>query len=89
METQQHQQLSLTIKSTSGRFTERFNAQNRAQKVLDEAIRYFGLATGGSVSYTLRREAGGGDLALGEKLADLGVRDGDVLVLQTNQAQDG
>lgn len=88
MVAQQHQLLTLTVKSTSGRFSDRFNAENRAQKVLDEAIRYFGLAIGGNVTYTLRRE-GSGDLALNEKLADLGLHDGDVLVLQTNQAQDG
>lgn len=89
MPPQQHKQLDLTVKSTSGQFEERFNEENRAQKVLDEAIRYFGLATGGSVTYTLRREADGRSLALSEKLGDLGVRDGDVLLLQTNQAQDG
>lgn len=81
--------LDLTVKSTSGRFPGRFNQENRAQRVLDEAVRYFGLATGGNVSYTLRREFDGLDLALGEKLEELGLRDGDVLLLQTSQAQDG
>lgn len=89
MPPQQRKHLDLTVKSTSGQFTEWFNAENRAQKVLDGAIRYFGLAIGGTVTYTLRRQADGRDLALSEKLEDLGVRDGDVLLLQTNQAQDG
>lgn len=89
MPPKQEKHLRLTVKSTSGQFEERFNQENRAQKVLDEAIKYFGLATGGNVTYTLRREADGRGLALSEKLEDLGVHDGDVLLLQTNQAQDG
>lgn len=85
----QHNQLDLTIKSTSGQFTERFNAENRAQKVLDDAIKYFGLASGGGVTYSLIRESDGMTLAPTEKLTDLGIHDKDVLILQTNQAQDG
>lgn len=86
---QQHNQLDLTIKSTSGQFDARFNAENRAQKVLDDAIRELGLTTGGGVSYSLVREADGRTLALAEKLSELGVHDRDVLIVQTNQAQDG
>ena len=61
---------------------------NKAQKVFDEAIKYFGLNTTGG-TYVLRREADNRSLALGEKLEDLGLVDGDVLLLQTSQAQDG
>lgn len=86
---QQHQLVDLVVKSTSGRFSARFNLANRAEKVLDEAINYFGLASGGSISYTLKRESDGLVLSPTEKLGDLGVLDGDVLLLQTNQAQDG
>jgi uncharacterized ubiquitin-like protein YukD len=86
---EQDQFLTLTVRSTSGTFTGRFNRQNRAQKVLDEAIRDLDLNTGPGVTYLLRREADDRTLALGEKLADLGLVDGDVLLLQTNQAQDG
>jgi hypothetical protein len=85
----QHNQVDLTIKSTSGQFTDRFNVENRAQKVLDAAIKEFGLATGGGVTYSLVREADGRTLALSEKLSDLGIHDKDVLLIQTNQAQDG
>ena len=79
--------LDLAVKSTSGIFTDRYNKHQRAQKVFDDAISYFGLSSSGT--YILKREADGRDLDLGEKLEDLGLSDGDVLVLQANQAQDG
>jgi hypothetical protein len=81
--------LTLTVKSTSGTFTDRFNRENRAQKVLDEALAKLGLNTGPGVTYVLVRATDGRVLALGEKLAELGLVDGDLLLLQTNQAQDG
>ncbi len=80
--------LDLTVKSTSGTFSDRYNKNNKAQKVFDEAISYFRLNTTGG-TYVLRREADSRTLALGEKLEDLGLIDGDVLLLQTSQAQDG
>lgn len=80
--------VNLTVKSTSGTFRDRFNWHNKAQHVFDAAFKYFGLnASAGT--YVLRRDADGRTLALGEKLEDLGLVDGDVLLLQTNQAQDG
>lgn len=82
-------QLDLTVKSTSGQFTDKFNAENRAEKILDEAIRRLGLNTGGGITYILRREADGRTLNLSEKLGDLGIITGDVILVQTNQAQDG
>lgn len=81
--------LELIVKSTSGQFTDTFNTSNRAQKVLDEAIRRLGLNTGGGITYVLRRATDGRTLNLSEKLGDLGLVDGDVLLVQTNQAQDG
>lgn len=81
--------LDLTVKSTSGTFTERFNRNNKAQKVFDRAIAHFSLNTAGGVTYTLRREADGRALALDQKLEDLGLINADVLLLQANQAQDG
>lgn len=80
--------LDLAVKSTSGVYTERFNKHVKAQHVFDAAIKYFELNVAGA-TYFLRREADGRTLALGEKLEDLGLNDGDVLLLQTSQAQDG
>lgn len=84
-----NQQINLTVKSTSGQFTNKYNLNNKAQKVFDEAIRRFQLSTSGGVTYTLKRDADNRVLALDEKLEDLGLLNGDVLILQTNQAQDG
>jgi hypothetical protein len=81
--------LQLTVKSTSGEFTDEFNTSNKADKVLDRAIKEFGLSTGGTVTYILRRAADGRTLALSEKLGDLQLVDGDVILVQTNQAKDG
>lgn len=83
------QHINLTVKSTSGQFTDKYNLNNKAQKVFDEAIRRFQLSTSGGVTYTLKREADNRVLALDEKLEGLGLVNGDILVLQTNQAQDG
>ncbi|TFV57742.1 hypothetical protein E4P41_13870 [Geodermatophilus sp. DF01-2] len=79
----------LAVKSTSGVFTDRFNRNNKAKKVFDAAVSYFGLGSAGAVTYYLRREADGRTLDLNEQLDDLGLVDGDVLLLQTSQAQDG
>lgn len=79
----------LTVKSTSGSFADRFNKNTKAQHVFDAAIKYFDLTVGGGATYYLRREADGRTLSLSEKLEDLGLKDEDVLLLQTSQAQDG
>jgi hypothetical protein len=89
MSSSHDKKLQLTVKSTSGQFSDEFNAENKAQKVLDEAVRRLGLNTGGGVTYVLRREADGRTLDLAEKLGELGVLTGDVLLVQTSQAQDG
>lgn len=78
--------LNLTVRSTSGSFTDRWNKQNKAQRVHDDAIRKLRLAAG---TYLLKRERDGVSLTLSEKLVDLGLVDGDVLILQASQPQDG
>lgn len=80
--------ITLTVKTTSGPYTDRFNSSNKARKVHDEAIEKLNLPSAG-VTYTLLSQRDNRVLALDEKLEELDVRDGDVLVLQTNQAQDG
>jgi hypothetical protein len=81
--------IDLVVKSTSGQFSESYNRSNKAQKVLDEAIKRLGLATGPGVTYVLVREADDRALALSEKLDDLQLTDPDTVVVQTSQAQDG
>jgi uncharacterized membrane protein YdfJ with MMPL/SSD domain len=79
--------LSLTVESTSGDFTDEFNRNNRAQKILDEAIKRFRLNPAGV--YLLSRASDERRLALDQKLEELGLEDGDVVIVQANQAQDG
>lgn len=79
--------LDLTVKSTSGQLDDRWNRSNRAQKVLDDAIDHFKLAS--TTSYFLKLPRTGAELALGEKLEDLGVVDGDTILVQARQAKDG
>ncbi len=79
--------LSLTVKSTSGSFSEEFNRSNKAQKIHDEAIQRLGLNP--AATYVLRRESDSRVLTLSEKLENLGLADGDVVIVQASQAQDG
>ena len=81
--------IELEIKTTSGHFSHGFDSDATAQDVLDQAIKHFRLHEGGQVSYSLRLERSGQQLALGESLKDLGLQNHDVVIVQTNQAQDG
>jgi hypothetical protein len=79
--------LFLTVKSTSGSFGDEFNRNNHAQKVYDEAVKRLGLNK--AAVYVLKRESDGRVLALDQKLEDLGLEDGDVILIQSSQAEDG
>lgn len=78
--------LDLTVQSTSGSFSDRWNRSNRAEKVYEEALKRLKLPAG---QYLLKRARDGVVLTLSEKLEDLGLVDGDVLILQAGQPQDG
>lgn len=78
--------LDLTIQSTSGSFADRWNKNNKAERVYDEALRKLNLPAG---QYLLKRLRDGVILNLGDRLGDLGLVDGDTLVLQAAQPQDG
>jgi uncharacterized ubiquitin-like protein YukD len=80
-------QIELTVKSTSGSFSDEFNRNNRAQKIYDEAVRRLNLNK--AAVYILKRESDGRVLALDQKLEDLGLEDGDVILIQSSQAEDG
>lgn len=89
-EGQNPKQLELSVRSTTNEFTDRFNAENKAQKVLDEAITRLNLNPDPPRPYVLLRETPPEKtLALGEKLADQGVRNGDVIFVQASEAEDG
>ncbi len=78
--------VDLTVQSTSGSFSDRWNKNNRAEKVYEDALRRLNLPAG---QYLLKRARDGVILTLSEKLEDLGLVDGDVLILQAAQPQDG
>ncbi len=60
-------QISLTVRSTAGTWPDaRFNVNNKAQKVVDDAVEHFHLDASPRVPYRLT--SGGRDVALGEKL---------------------
>lgn len=78
----------LVVRSTSGQFEEEFNRENRVEKILDEAIRRWGLATSG-VTYVIKRERGDVVMQPADKLATYDLVDGDVIIIQSSQAGDG
>lgn len=78
--------LNLTVKSTSGSFSDRWNKNNKAQRVYDDALRTLRLPAG---AYLLKRQRDDVVLTLSEKLEDLSLVDDDVLVLQASQPKDG
>jgi hypothetical protein len=82
--------VTLTIKSTSGEFVEEFNGNNKAEKVLAEAIKRLKLQPDPPYPYVLiRKTPPEKGLALQEKLNAQGVRDDDLILVQTSEAEDG
>ena len=82
--------ITLYLKSTAGAWPDaRFNIENRAKKVLDEAIDHFNLRPDPQRPYVLRRERDNVVLGLDQKLEDLQMHNGDVVLVQPTQATDG
>jgi hypothetical protein len=81
---------TLTVRSTSGEFTDEFNKSNKAQKVLQEAIDRLDLEPNPPYPYVLlRKTPPEKTLNLQDKLEDNGVRDADLILVQTSEAEDG
>lgn len=80
--------IRLTVRSGGGTFSDMFATANALRKVRDAALRYFGLDLHGGVTYVLST-SDGRSLSLSEKIRDLPISDGDVLVLTPSQAIDG
>ena len=82
--------LTLTVRSTTAEFVDEFNAQNKAEKVLEVAIKRFNLNPSPPRPYVLvRKTAPEKLLALQDKLGEKGVADGDVIFVQASEAEDG
>jgi hypothetical protein len=82
--------VSLTVRSTAGVWNDaRFNTSNQAEKILDEGIRHFHLDPTPQAPYVLRRETTGQSIPLGEKIGEIGLVDGEVVLIQAGQPIDG
>jgi hypothetical protein len=82
--------ITLTIKSTSGTWPNAtFNISNKVQKILDDAIKHFSLNKTPQAPYTVIRESTGQSLPLNEKIGDVGLQSGEVVVIQAGQPVDG
>lgn len=78
----------LVVKSTAGTWPDaRFNRNNKAQKILQDGINHFHLDPSPAVPYILTRN--GTQLDLNEKIGELGLQDGDVVVIEAGQPVDG
>lgn len=78
--------ITVTVSSTSGSFTDRYNPNVPAKVVFNRALRDLQLA---GTAYRLTTGSGN-TLDLSETLADLGVADGGTLFLQPlRKPQDG
>jgi hypothetical protein len=82
--------ITLTVKSTSGTWPNaEFNTSNKVEKILDEAIKHFPLNPTPQAPYTVVRESTGQSLPLNEKIGDVGLQSGEVVVIQAGQPVDG
>lgn len=78
----------LVVKSTAGTWPDaRFNRNNKAQKILEEGIEHFSLDPSPAVPYVLTRS--GNQLDPNEKIGELGLQDGDVVIIEAGQPIDG
>lgn len=77
------------MRSTSGHFTEEYKSSERVERILRDAEHRFHLATGAGITYLVVRERGNVTMNTAEKLSAYDLVNGDVIVIQTSQPQDG
>ena len=82
--------LRLVLKTTAGSDEANFKATERAVEILEKAIKRFRLAPDDPKRpYEMRRERDNLILARDALIGDLGLADGDVILIQPTQAIDG
>jgi hypothetical protein len=81
--------ITLRLKSTAGEQDERFNRQNKAQKILDVAIEIFTLNPTPPSPYVLERKIDGRVLSLDAKISELDLEGGDLILIKAGEAIDG
>lgn len=81
-------QITLIVKSTAGTWPDaQFNINNKGQKIVDDGVEHFHLDPSPRVPCRLTHN--GRDLALGEKIEDLGLEDGGTVIIEAGQPVDG
>jgi hypothetical protein len=74
--------IHVVVRAGAGEWRDcRFSAQARPRRVIESAVRRFGLVRDPR-AYAVRVEATGRPLRPGQRLLDAGLRDGDVLVVE-------
>jgi hypothetical protein len=81
--------VELTVRTTSGHFQHEFNLHEKVEHLLDRAIKHFHLATGPGIDYVVKRQRGEIVMNPSERLTEYDLVDGDTILIQTSQAQDG
>lgn len=82
--------ITLTIKSTAGTLPdEQFNTSNKIEKILEVALKDLPLDKTPQAPYKVVRESTKQSLPLAEKIGDVGLTSGEVVVIQAGQPIDG
>ena len=82
--------ITLVVRTTAGSWNDaRFNRNNKAQKIVDDSIDHFRLDPTPPQPYILERAANGEPIPLGEKIEDIGLNDGEVVILKSPRPTDG
>jgi hypothetical protein len=79
----------LTVRTTSGHFKDEFNLHERVEHLFHEAAKRLHLDTGPGVTYVIKRQRGELVMALSERLSAYELVNGDTILIQSKQAQDG
>jgi hypothetical protein len=83
--------LNLQVKTTSGEFQDTLNTSNKTQKIVDDAINKFHLNPNPPQPYVLKRGSDGSTIPLNIKLSEVAppLHDGDLVIVQAPEAEDG
>jgi hypothetical protein len=82
--------ITLVVRTTAGTWSDaRFNRNNKAQKIVDDAIDHFGLDPTPPQPYILERASSGSTIPLGEKIEEIGLTEAEMVIVKTPRPTDG
>jgi hypothetical protein len=84
-----HAKVSLVVRTTSGQFEDEFALSSKVEHLLRETEKRLNLAHGHGISYTVTRQRGNVVMNPAERLSEYELVDGDTILIQSSQAQDG